>query len=375
MTLRRSLWVALVLVVVGLLAARLLFRTSPIAVEVAPAGYGPVEDLVANSEAGTVKSRAQARLGAERAGRVAAIPFREGARVKAGDALVLLDGSTARTRLAAAQRDEEATGAAREVARAAATLARQTYDRVRTLKAGDLASQEQLDRAMADHGRADAETRAADARVASAAAAVRLAKDELDHMEVRTPFGGVVTRRLVEVGEPVVPGQPVMEVLDPDRLYVSAPIDERDAARLKTGQPARVTVDAFPGVTWQGRLVRVAPMVEYLKEQNRTMEVEVELPSAPGKPAPKPGMSADLEVILGRTERALRVPSSAVMEGRRVLVLDGGRAAARNVTAGLKNWEWTQVRTGLKEGERVITTLDRQGLHAGSAVKVGAAGK
>ncbi|HVP38256.1 MAG TPA: efflux RND transporter periplasmic adaptor subunit [Candidatus Saccharimonadales bacterium] len=373
MTLRgRGLWIILAVAVAGFFLLRSALRTQPIAVETARTSIGVVEDLVANSEAGTVRSRAEARLGAERAGRVAAIPCREGTRVRGGEVLLRLDDTTARTRLAAALRDQEAMAAALQVARSAAALARQIHDRTRRLWEDHLASQEQMDKARAELERADGELHAAGARVASAAAAVRLARDEIDHLQVRSPFPGVVSRRLVEVGESVVPGQPVMEVLDPDRLYVSAPIDERDAGRLRQGLPARVTVDAYPGVIWTGQLVRVSPMVDYVKEQNRTLEVEVELPPAAGKPRPRQGMSADVEVILGNTRQALRVPSSAVIEGRRVLVLERGRAAARDVTVGLKNWEWTQIQSGLREGEEVITTLDRQGLRAGVPVKVAA---
>ena len=110
-------------------------------------------------------------------------------------------------------------------------------------------------------------------------------------------------------------------------------------------------------------------MVEEAREANRTLAIEVDLPSHNAGPLPRPGMSADVEVVLERLYGVLRVPTSAVIDGRRVLVLEGGRAAAREVTTGLRNWDWTQIASGLRTGEVVITTLDRTGVVAGAKVR------
>jgi HlyD family secretion protein len=195
-----------------------------------------------------------------------------------------------------------------------------------------------------------------------------LAHDELGHLRVAAPFDGVVTQRLVEVGESVVPGQAVLEVTSPERLYVSTQIDEIDIGRIRVGLPARVTLDPFPGQVWQAKVTRVSEVVNDQREQNRTLEVEVEIAFAADRPQPKPGTSADVQIVLDRHENVLRVPSSAVAEGRRVLIVRRGRAVAREVKTGLKNWEWTEVREGLREGEVVITSLDKQGVRAGARV-------
>ena len=123
------------------------------------------------------------------------------------------------------------------------------------------------------------------------------------------PFDGVVSQRFVEVGEPLITGQPVAEVLDPDRLYVSAPIDESDMGRLRPGLPARVTLDADPGGAWAGTVTRLAPDVSDLVEQNRTREVEIEVRPGVGAPVPVPGASADVEVVLGRRDGVVRAPT------------------------------------------------------------------
>lgn len=149
---------------------------------------------------------------------------------------------------------------------------------------------------------------------------------------------------------------------------MSAPIDERDAGRLHEGLPARVTVDAYPGVQWSGVVTRVAPVVEELKQQSRTLEVEAALPDDPAKPRVRPGMTADVEVVLARRESVTRVPTLAIVEGRRVYVVEKGRAVRREVRTGVRNWEWTEVLSGVRAGERIVTSLDRAGLKSGVRV-------
>jgi HlyD family secretion protein len=374
---RRRIALLLIALLVGFVLFRTCFRERAVEVQVSSADYGPVEDLVVNSEAGTVKARSRARLGVEATGRVAAIPHRENDHVRRGDLLLRLDPTTERTRLQAAQRDVQVVTAALESARAAAELARQQYDRTRELHDRQIASRQQLDEARTRLETAEADVRAARARLRSAQSAVALARDQLTHLEIRAPFAGVIAHRYVEVGEQVTPGQPLLELVGEGDLYVSAPIDERDAGRLRQGLPARITVDAYPGVVWLSRLSRIAPVVEEERQQARTQEVEAALPPEPEgtwgageMPVPKPGMTADLEIVLDRKERVLRVPTPAVIDGRRVLLVEDGRAVSRDVVTGLRSWEWTEIRSGLEPGGHVITSLDRPGLKAGARVLI-----
>ena len=364
----RFLAVVVAVVLAWLLLQRTMFRERPIIIEAAAATVGPVEDVVVNSEAGTVMTRSRATLGVESAGRVGEILRREGTTAKAGEVLLRLDERTERTRLLAARRDADVTRAAVDESRAAAALAHQAFDRIASLHGKGMASQEQLDEAKARMEGADAQARAADARRRSADAAVLLAEDNLSHAEIRAPFDGTVSHRFVEVGEQVIPGQALIELVSLSRLYVSAPIDERDAGRLKEGLPIRITLDTYPGVTWDSRLTRLSPVVEVAKEQNRTQEIEADFPSDRSKPTPSPGMTADVEVVLSRREAVLRIPTFAVIEGKRVLLVENGHAVSRGVEVGLRSWEWTEVRSGLRAGDRVITSLDRAGLKDGVRV-------
>lgn len=350
-----------------------LLKPRPIEVEVARCGRGLVEDAVTNSQAGTVKSRQKARVGAERAGRIHAFDRQEGDELRPGELILALDATTQSTQLDLARKDLEMARAQLLSAQAAARLARQEFDRTKQLVTQQLAPQGQMDQATSKLEAADAELAAARARASRGEAAVRMQQEELDHLEVRAPFHGVITHRLVEVGESVIPGQPVVEMQNTDSLYCVAPIDEIDIGRLKPDLPARVQLDPYPKLTWRGRLSRVSPIVNDLKEQNRTLDVEVDLERDPSLPRPKPGTSADVEIILDAHQDVLRVPTFAVMEGKRVLLAQNGRAVAREVATGLHNWDWTEIVDGLKEGDVVITNLDKAGVKAGAAVTIKAA--
>ncbi len=371
MSMRRRWWwllgvTALVLVLWRVAAV----RPRGIEVEAARIAVGPVEDAVTNSQAGTVKSRRRAGLGTAGTGRVLSIPRREGSFVRRGELLLQLDDATARGQLELARRERDAAVAAAESALAAATLAGLDFHRTEELFRQDLVPQGQMDEARSRYRSTEAGLDAARARVEQAEAAIRVAEDALSDLRVVAPFDAVVTQRFVELGESVVPGQAVLEVLDPDSLYVSAPIDEMDIGRLRPGLAARVTLDPYPDVTWHGRLTRVAPFVNDVLQQNRTLEIEVSLAPEPDHPLPKPGASADVEVIIRRQPNVLRVPTSAVLEGHRVMLVEHDRAVSREVTTGLRNWDWTEIRDGLKAGDLVITSLDRQGLKPGASVRV-----
>jgi HlyD family secretion protein len=193
---------------------------------------------------------------------------------------------------------------------------------------------------------------------------------------LRAPFDGVVAEISCEVGEwitpspPGLPIPPVIEVLDDRAIYVSAPLDEVDVGRVHVGQPVRITLDAHPGESFPGRLDRVAPYILDLEEQNRTFEVEVEFDDREFAATLPPGASADVEVILEAKEDVLRIPSYALIEGGRVLLLEGDRLVSREVSAGLKNWQFTEITGGLDGGESVVVSLDRVEVQEGALARM-----
>ncbi|HEX6198737.1 MAG TPA: efflux RND transporter periplasmic adaptor subunit [Thermoanaerobaculia bacterium] len=350
-----------------------VFAPEPVAVTVEEAARGRVEATVTNTRAGTVEARRRARLSTEVGGLVVELPHREGARVAAGDVLLRLEPRVpaAETELA---RRELATAEARSAeACLAAERAVRERDRLARLAAEGIVSEDLLDQAVSAADTSAAGCTAARAGVASARSAIGLAQARLGQTVLRAPFDGVVADLRAEVGEwitpapPAVPVPPVLDLIDPSSIYVSAPMDEVDAGVLAPGLPARITVDSLPGRELAGRVVRVAPYVEDVEEQNRTVEIEAELADQDVAGSLLPGTSADVEVILEVRDDVLRVPTAALLEGSRVLVLGAdGVLAEREVEVGLSNWDWTEIRGGLEAGARVVTSLDRTGVEAGA---------
>ncbi len=114
------------------------------------------------------------------------------------------------------------------------------------------------------------------------------------------------------------------------------------------------------------------------EEQNRTMEIEVDLDDLEEAVRLLPGTSADVEILLTAREDVPRIPTAALLEGDKVLVADHGVLAERPVKIGLKNWDWTEIVSGLSPGDLVVTALDRPEVKAGAKVKpviAGGAGK
>jgi HlyD family secretion protein len=364
--------VILGIVVAGLALRATVFAPKPIAVRMAAAARGRVEETVANSRAGTVKARRRAQLSPEVGGRVLAIPHREGEQVKAGEVLLRLDPSVLEARIALSRRELQAAEAQRQQACFAAERGQREVSRSRRLAGEGIVSADLLDQTQSAAAGAAAACRAALANVAQARAGIDIAARQLDQTVLRAPFSGIVADVAVEVGEwttpspPAVPVPPVLDIIDPASLYISAPMDEVDSARIRTGQPARVTVDSYPGRHFAGRVSRVAPYVVDRQEQSRTVEVEVELAAVPADVRLLPGTSADVEVILAAHDGVLRIPTPALIEGGKVLVLADGVLAERQLQTGIRNWDWTEILSGLAPGDRVVVSLDRPEVKAGA---------
>ncbi len=112
---------------------------------------------------------------------------------------------------------------------------------------------------------------------------------------------------------------------------------------------------------------RIAPYVLAVEKQARTVEVEVDF-DTPGEARHLlVGYSADIEIVLGSHDNVIRIPTQALMPGKRVLVLGAdGTLQERKIETGISNWEYTEVKAGLARGERVVTSLEREGVKAGA---------
>ncbi|HYS55707.1 MAG TPA: efflux RND transporter periplasmic adaptor subunit, partial [Thermoanaerobaculia bacterium] len=205
-------------------------------------------------------------------------------------------------------------------------------------------------------------------------ARVEAARATLTRTVLRAPFNGVIAKLTGELGEfstpspPGIPTPPVIDLIDDSCLYVTAPIDEVDVANVRVGQPAYITIQALPDRRFSGRVRRVAPYVLDVEKQARTVDVEVEFADRADSKALLVGYSADAEIILDARNDALRIPTQALLEGNRVLVYgeNPGILEERQVTTGLSNWKYSEVRSGLRKGDRVVLSIERKGVVAGA---------
>ena len=374
---RRATWIAAAIASVALVVVlrMTVLAPDPVEVRVAAAERGVVEETVTNTRAGTVKVRRRAQLSPQIGGLVVALPHREGDGVRAGDLLVALDSRAQRAELHSAHATVEAARAQASEACLAAELAEKELARAEALHRQGIASDQSLDVLASDRDRTRAGCEAAVAAVGQAESRVAAAEVQLAFTELRTPFAGTVAELSTEVGEyitpspPGLPIPPVIDLLDPESIFVSAPIDEVDAERVQVGQAVRVTVDSRPDRVFEGTVSRVAPYVLDVLEQNRTVEVEVALDGAEAMTGVLPGTSADAEVILDRRDDTLCIPASAVAEGGGVLVLAHGVLEDRTIEVGLRNWRFAEVLGGLEAGDLVVVARNSPDIKAGAKAR------
>jgi HlyD family secretion protein len=373
--LRRGL-ILLVLLVAGAALLWWLGRPKPVAVLVSTVARGTVEATVANTRAGTVEACQRTRLSTIAGGRIAVLAVKEGDRVRKGQMLMQLWNDDQQAEQAYSQAQLETSRKRVVEACTMAEQARRELARQEGLFRQGFVSEGRLDTV-----RAEADTRAAScatakADVAQSQARVAVVGAARQRTVLVAPFDGTVAKIVGEVGEystpspPGVPTPPAIDLIDDSCLYVKAPMDEVDAPKISAGQPVRITLDALPGRAFPGQVRRVAPYVTAVEKQARTVEIEVVFddPKAAGRLLV--GYSADVEVILDVRKDVLRVPTAALMQGGKVLVLDGERLAERAVKTGVTNWEHSEITAGLAGGERIVTSLDRAGVRAGAAAVV-----
>jgi HlyD family secretion protein len=410
----RVLLVLGVLLAAGAGTAALLWQRGEIAVRAVTLKRGDMVISVSATATGTVESEAEVNLRAEVPGRILRLLVDEGDRVTRGQIVAELDPQEVEAQLGLARADlatararleEEQAGIIMlrervrtriDETRATRERAARDLERLTALLAEGAISRQQLDQAQAEFEVAAAAHEAALAdrdqiavkehQVAAAAAAVaqreaqvRLVDVQRSRMTIRSPSAGLVTRRLANEGEVVglgggstiTLGGPLFTLVDLDRLYVRATIDEFDARQIRLDQEARVSLEALPGRTLRGRVYKISPAVSGERQEARTFNIRVALEE--GKGFVKPGMSADVEVIVARRQNALFVPSQSILEreGKRwVHRIADGRARLVAVKVGENNWQSTEILEGLGEGDQIIVNPDVPGLSDGARVRV-----
>jgi HlyD family secretion protein len=349
-------------------------RSEPIEVVVSPVEKGTVERTVANTRAGTVKACRRAKLSPSIGGQIATLPIREGDTVKAGELLLELWNKDLVAETKLAQREANTAKAHARAVCLKADVAQREADRLVKLRQTGAISEEKADRAVTDAEALRADCAAAKASELTSEARVEVAEANLARTRLIAPFDGVIAEINGEVNEyltpspPGIPTPPAVDLIDNSCFYVTAPIDEVDAPEILPGMTARVSLDAFGHHRFNGKVRRIAPYVLDREKQARTVDVEVEFI----KPAEirhlLAGYSADVEIILDIHRDTLRIPTEAVLDGKRVFVYlpDKKEIRERVFESGISNWEQTEVISGLTLDELVVVNVDLTGVKDGA---------
>lgn len=338
---------------------------------------------------GRVAALSRVDVGSETSGRVAEVLVRGGDRVRRGDLLVRLDDREARALLTQAEGAlAEAVARLRQTdqsdpliadqrlreAEAALSLARATHERTLRLFEAGVASKSELDAARKglevaesqwererllrrnlDPGGSDRVL--AESRVLQSRGALELARRRLSQTRILSPADGSVITRWVEPGDVVTPGGKVITLTIDGPTELVATVDEKNLPAITRGAAARVVADSFPDSPFDARVSRVIPAVD---PQRGTVEIRFQLPAPP--PFLLPDMTVSIEVI-GETKRGvLTLPTDMIRDLSTkpwVLVVQGGRAARRDLTLGIRGFGTTEVVSGLSEGDRVIPPTSR----------------
>jgi RND family efflux transporter MFP subunit len=329
-------------------------------------GGGGGASVTAN---GYVVARTRASVSSKIPGRLAALNVSEGSFVRAGEVIARLDNADYQAGVSQAEANIATARASVIEAEADRDQLRREAERQRTVRAQNpnLISQQELDLADSRAAQADARVRAAIARKDAAEAGLRLAQANLENTVIRAPFTGTVLRKEAEVGEVVAPSVgggltrgAVVTMADLGTLEVEVDVNEAYIARIRRGQPSRITLDAYPDTSFRGAVRQVVPTAD---RQRATVQVKVSILDRDGRILPEMGARVDfLEPDTNRTSDTaarpvLRVPAAAVRDdaGQSVVwLVRDGRLVRREVAAGPVSGGMREIRSGLAGGEALL---------------------
>lgn len=284
---------------------------------------------------GSLESPAGSMLSAEAAGRVQTINFESGVAVNAGAVLLELDSQVERASLAAAQasRDEAALA----------------FDRARKLRATNTIAQSEFDEARA--------------RSQSAEANVQSLEAALKRRAIVAPYNGILGIRQVAPGEYITTGTPVVALQSLDPLYVNFSLPQSDIASISVGQPIAVTLDAFPGQQFTGKVTAIDSEIN---TSTRTIAVQGTI--ANPKQQLRPGMFSRIDIMIDQQDKVIAVPVSAISYapyGDTIYVIETMKdpegkefkgVRQQIVKIGEHRGDQAVALSGLKAGEEVVTS-------------------
>lgn len=301
---------------------------------------------------GDVAPEFQLEVKSEVGGKVKTLRVEPGQTVKAGDLLCEIDDTDLQNQKASVM--TEIAGGQLGVDRAA-----QHFNRGRELFKAKLITKEAYDNLESDYEIAKNE-------LAKSQRKLQTVNDQIQKARIVAPSDGTVLQVQVIEGQVVVPaasvnsGTTLMKIADLSKLLVNTYVNQVDVSRLQLKQVVKITMESVKSESMEGRITFIAPVAD-IKNGVKGFQIM----AAIVKPSPglRPGMMVNLTVPVAHADQVVAVPISSVFRGdgdkRIVYVLEGESPAAREVTVGVDSLDFTEIKTGLKAGERILTVEPR----------------
>ena len=367
---KKAIWISIgILLAVAVIILNIKRSDSGIRVRVQKIKRTNLVSIVEGT--GEIKPTKNVEISADISGKIVKIGVKEGDRVKKGQFLLQIDPSLYRAELESAQASLKATEAQLIQNEAAYEIAKKNYERAKKLFAKGIISQEEFLKAEADFKSSLSSLKALKFRIKQNEAQVRSAQEKLKKTLITSPVDGVVTSLNVEEGEVAIigtmnnPGTILLTVADLSQMQAEVWVDETDIVKVRKGQKATVEVDAFPEEKFHGVVTEVgnSPQQETAlsSSQEQAKEYKVVIVLKGDVKRLKPGLTATAKIQVAKANNVLAVPISSLVvrkvkgkEKEGVFVVEGGVAKFRPIEKGIMGEMKVEVRSGLKEGDRVI---------------------
>jgi RND family efflux transporter MFP subunit len=340
-----------------------------VAVETAPIQKESIKDV--GRFTGSLSPQSEFMVAPKIAGRLEKILVDIGDVVTADQLVAVLDDEEYQQQVYQAVAELEVARANLVEVKITSENAKREYERTVALREKKIASESQLDAAESEYKTQQAKLQVANAQVSQKQAALNMAKVRLSYTRIRVPPNHasqqrVVGERFVDEGSMLAPNTPIVSILDIGTLIGVINVIERDYPKIKPGLPAVINTDAFPGQTFSGKVIRIAPL---LMEKAREARVEIEIPNQ--RMLLKPGMFVRVQMEFELHENATVIPQSAVVKrdgSQGVFVVDRQEKKARfiPVTLGIVNEARAEILKPELSGE--VVTLGQHLLEDGANI-------
>ncbi|MCL4477112.1 MAG: efflux RND transporter periplasmic adaptor subunit [Nitrospirae bacterium] len=360
---------AVVIVLVAIVAAFVLFRNKGSEPKYRTDKIAKGDIITTVTATGTVNAVTTVLVGTQVSGTIKQLYVDFNSAVKKGQIIAQIDPALFDEQVAQAKANLLAAKANVEKAEASLVDAKRTRDRNAELFAKNLIARSDLDTADTNYETAKASVSAAKAQVAQTGAALRNAQTNLGYTRIVSPVDGTVVSRNVDVGQTVAASfqTPTLFTIAQDltKMQIDTSVDEADIGKVKVGQDVEFTVDAYADITFRGKVgqVRIAPITV---QNVVTYDVVVTVDNPDFKL--KPGMTANVSIIVAEKKDILRIPNAALrfkpaektktkqpQKGAGVWILENGKPKRLPVTVGISDGNFTELVGGeLREGQDVI---------------------